>query len=421
MQYNQPYGVSDPNAPYLNGNPATGQAGSIPPAASIEYPQREIVALINKNGITPANSDLTQLAQSVQQQKPNYGVDAGTANAYQVTLDPAPTAYRDGLTVRMLVTHSPTGPSVLNVNALGPKPIKKRSGKDIQAGEFWAGDVIELVYDGSVFFVIGANAVSMLSASLDYYVATTGSDTLNDGLTPGTPFATVQHAINVTMSFNLNGYQVTIHVANGVYNGQISLPLMNGSGAVKITGNPGSPGSVQFTHNLGTTILCAGPGYWLEGCKISCTAGNPAVGDNGNCLWSHGNNGGITVNNIEWGVAAYGQIVATDGGTVGLTGSHTISGSATYHFWCQVNSLIILNPVTRPTWNIPAPASFSGAFCYTSMLGVWVNPMGTTTGYGNVTGKKYQADMNSTIVTGQGVNHFPGNVAGATSTGGQYM
>ncbi|MHC2399095.1 hypothetical protein ACVMGC_003639 [Bradyrhizobium barranii subsp. barranii] len=30
MKYNQPYGVSDPKAPYINGNPATGQQGSIP-------------------------------------------------------------------------------------------------------------------------------------------------------------------------------------------------------------------------------------------------------------------------------------------------------------------------------------------------------------------------------------------------------
>ena len=62
MQYNQPYGVSDPNAPYINGNPSTGTMGSIPPAASIEYPQREIVNLITDAEMTPTNSDLHQLA-----------------------------------------------------------------------------------------------------------------------------------------------------------------------------------------------------------------------------------------------------------------------------------------------------------------------------------------------------------------------
>ena len=64
MQYNAPYGVSDPNAPYINGNPSTGTMGSIPPAASIEYPQRELVNLISDAGITPtAQKDITALMQ----------------------------------------------------------------------------------------------------------------------------------------------------------------------------------------------------------------------------------------------------------------------------------------------------------------------------------------------------------------------
>jgi hypothetical protein len=46
MQYNAPYGVSDPNGAYINGNPSTGTMGSIPPAMSIEHPQREIVNVI---------------------------------------------------------------------------------------------------------------------------------------------------------------------------------------------------------------------------------------------------------------------------------------------------------------------------------------------------------------------------------------
>jgi hypothetical protein len=41
VKYNQPYGVSDPNAAYVNGDPSAGIQGSIPPAASIEYPHRQ--------------------------------------------------------------------------------------------------------------------------------------------------------------------------------------------------------------------------------------------------------------------------------------------------------------------------------------------------------------------------------------------
>ena len=48
MLYNQPYGkppeVTWGDTPYINGNPSTGTPGSIPPAASIEYPHNESCA-----------------------------------------------------------------------------------------------------------------------------------------------------------------------------------------------------------------------------------------------------------------------------------------------------------------------------------------------------------------------------------------
>ena len=40
---------------------------------------------------------------------------------------------------------------------------------------------------------------------------------------------------------------------------------------------------------------------------------------------------------------------------------------------------------------------------------------------GNVTGKRYLAQMNGIVnVNQQGVNYYPGTVAGTTDTGGQY-
>lgn len=66
MKYNQPFGISDPNAPYIDGNPPAGIQGSIPPAASLEFAQREVVNVITYAGLTPSNLDLTQLRQAIQ-------------------------------------------------------------------------------------------------------------------------------------------------------------------------------------------------------------------------------------------------------------------------------------------------------------------------------------------------------------------
>ncbi|MGV2049007.1 hypothetical protein ACQZ48_02865 [Agrobacterium sp. 22-209-1] len=67
MQYNPPFGSADPNAPYKDRNTAAGEAGSRVPAAAIEDPQREIMAVIAAGGIAPSKEDLTQLLQAIQQ------------------------------------------------------------------------------------------------------------------------------------------------------------------------------------------------------------------------------------------------------------------------------------------------------------------------------------------------------------------
>src|SRR5262252_5039410 len=101
MKYNPPYGVADPNAPYLNGNPSIGQPGSIPPAESIEYPQREIVNFLTDTGLTPANTDLHQLAKAVQALAVSFDQDVGPPNALAITMSPPLTTYIDGMLFRV--------------------------------------------------------------------------------------------------------------------------------------------------------------------------------------------------------------------------------------------------------------------------------------------------------------------------------
>lgn len=78
MKYQPPFdpafagpqnGIHNANADaaYVNGNPATGQAGSIPPAESWEHPMRELVHLISDAGLTPTHSDLQQVRKAVEE------------------------------------------------------------------------------------------------------------------------------------------------------------------------------------------------------------------------------------------------------------------------------------------------------------------------------------------------------------------
>jgi hypothetical protein len=103
MKYEQPYGVSDPNAPYINGNPQIGLQGSIPPAASIENPQREIVNFISQSNLVPTDADLYQLTKAARSQFVNFANDIGSQNQLSVALDPPLVTYTVGLVLRVRV------------------------------------------------------------------------------------------------------------------------------------------------------------------------------------------------------------------------------------------------------------------------------------------------------------------------------
>jgi hypothetical protein len=150
MRYVQPYGVSDPDAPYVNGDPTIGREGSIPPAAAIEHPMREVVAVIAKSGIRPNEEHLEQLAEGVRSQFLNFAEDTGTPDNLRVAYDPPITEYTRGLVLRVRVRHNNTGPC--NINAGGDTvAVRKMNGADLSEGELSNGALITLVFDGTIF------------------------------------------------------------------------------------------------------------------------------------------------------------------------------------------------------------------------------------------------------------------------------
>ena len=184
MKYEAPYGVSDPNASYINGNPSTGTMGSIPPAASIENPQREIVNLITDAGLTPSDADLHQLARGVQGGHLNYAVDTGTANALAINVSPPLLAYAAGQRWTVKVLNANTGPSVININSLGARHIIFPQGGELKGGELFAGGLASLVDDGTNLQLSNVAQVTstILTAPETYYVnSAIGNDTAYDG------------------------------------------------------------------------------------------------------------------------------------------------------------------------------------------------------------------------------------------------
>jgi hypothetical protein len=86
---------------------------------------------------------------------PGYGVATGSANAYAVTLNPAPTSYVEGMAISVKINVDNTGASTINVNGLGAKAIKKPNGNDVSAGNLKAGSIYTLRYNGTNFILQG--------------------------------------------------------------------------------------------------------------------------------------------------------------------------------------------------------------------------------------------------------------------------
>jgi hypothetical protein len=194
MRYQAPYGVSDTNASYINGNPAAGIEGSIPPAAAFEQPQREIVNVIQNSDLIPDDADLQQLLKSIRRQYLNFCVDrSANPNTVLVNLTPPLEQYHAGVPLRVVIANTNTGASVINVNQLGPRAIVRTDGSDLHPNDLTAGMIAELCDTGSVMQLqnpVGAPASVSNTYTVDIPYCADTSTTVNQIVAPFLPAIT---------------------------------------------------------------------------------------------------------------------------------------------------------------------------------------------------------------------------------------
>ena len=108
---------------------------------------------------------------------------------------------------------------------------------------------------------------------------------------------------------------------------------------------------------------------------------------------------------------------AANGGVIEAGGNYTISGNAAVH-WLAAQSGEIL--VAGATVTLSGTPAFSSAFASANGLGDIVCPAITFSG--SATGQRYIVASNAVVNTnGAGASYLPGNAAGSSSTGGQYI
>ena len=435
MKYNAPYGVADPDAAYVNGNPSTGTMGSIPPAASIEYPQREIVNIIEDVGIVPDNGDLHQVARAVQSSTLVRGIDTGTINVVSIALTPPLTDYIDGMFVWVRVAITNTGPAVCSINGLGGRNIVRRGGGVLQPGDLPGGFYALLVYNGLAghanFELYGASyapgsGVPVLAANSNLYVnAATGDDTLYDGTTaaisgPHGPFKTIMRAVNETFKYGPSVYTMTVNIAAGTYPESVIVPLvlgptiiMQGAGITSTFVNGLNANNCFQVSNANRMIIH----------DLCAQSGPSGVGPP--CVFAASGGGKIITSNTASRGACPGYIWEAYSGYI-TCGTHTFNaGSSAGSIWETSFGGFL-------AWSQGGVFTFAGAFNILSGGGgvvaqangsceVPVPGTPVFVGAGFVTGPKFFAVYNGAIITqGLGINYFPGSIAGVVNTGGVY-
>lgn len=442
MKYNAPYGMeATPDAPYINGNPSTGTMGSIPPAASIEFPQREIVEVISKAGIAPDNADLTQLRKALQYvdvfNKWKFSTNSGTASQWSATvptlpLMPPPTGtaiwFKPGLA-------SINGGTVFSVNGSSFTSVVCADLTPIAIGDVTPSAWLLLYFDGTHWqALVGLTrqfgALPLLTSNALWYVnGTTGDDTNYDGTlathTAGTahgPFKTLQRASNEVLKYNMNGYDQVIYVADGTY-ASVVLNPQNGAGTVHLVGNDAAPQNCIVTATAANThAIFQNGGIWtVRGFRVSATG-------SGTCDGFANNYGHTQLMNMRFGPCVRGHITAGWNGTVILTAGPTPSmftieagATAQAHMLLSFASNIAIDPYNIPNLQILGAVNLA-QFCWAAQLGVIQVIYTALTGKAFVHGQQYYATGNSIITAiGGGASYFPGDSAGTLSYGGQYI
>jgi hypothetical protein len=356
-----------------------------------------------------------------------YCVDTSVvANTVTAPFTPAITSLFAGLMVEVKIANGNTGPVTIAVNALGAVAITDSRLQPLAYGALTVGQVALLIYDGTQFQLV-ARAATGLQANTTFFVSNNtsggilGSDTLYDGTSAtisGThgPWLTLQGAANNISKLNINGFSVTVNVANGTYAAMsITYPF---SGNVIFVGNPGSPtscvvtGAVAPYGNACFEAVGNGVAFTVNGFQLS----DPTLTGGTGLTVSVG--GQISYNNINF-AACYAHILCA-GGLIFCLGNYTISGGANYHIIVQTAGQFAMPITGSTTVSLLSVPNFIGSFALVRDFGILTSGANVVFS-GAATGTRYTVSAGIIDTGGQGAAYLPGNLPGQPSNNGIYI
>ena len=255
--------------------------------------------------------------RSVVYGKATFAKDAGSTDAYAITLVPTLPNYYNGLHVRFMANTANTGTATLNINSLGAKTIYKGPlvSDVLSTGDIAADQMVEVVYSDSAFFSIGINGtdptynfVQVPQYAMALATSSWGAS-LNDSITV--------FAVTLPRAIKLGSAAVTTGTLGGSCSARtFSIAVYNSSLAlvdyIAATNNPGNGtgGGAAFTSSA-----IAGPGLVYVAFSTyndgTCTQQFRAADVSSNTIAS----GIIAIQNATYPIFGYATAKLTNGGS----------------------------------------------------------------------------------------------------------
>lgn len=272
--------------------------------------------------------------------------------------------------------------------------------------------------------LIWASPIARRKATEDinYYIAPEGNDN-NDGMSAGTPFLTIQKAIDSLANWDCSYHNGYINIAAGTYTqtAPIILRTIIGSGVYCLLG-AGDTSVITSTQELTTTdgfncLIGANDSrsiWTLKNFKVTTTASSGVV------FLIHASSGSqIKIDGLNFGAATSGAITQhvriEDGGRIKFINNYSISGGAHYHFGLAGGTIRSQNQ----TISINSSPNFSASFIDANVGSTCL--INGCTFSGSASGKRYNIAKYGIIQAGTiSETYLPGSITGTIVNGQGY-
>lgn len=266
----------------------------------------------------------------------------------------------------------------------------------------------------------GGSAINFTGSTEGRVAALTGNAS-GDGsaATVAGAMLTIQQAVDAAAQLDLNGYTVTIQLAEGHYAEAVALKSLVGGNCV-IAGNNTLPGNVLIQPATSAIVVqgrALSSKWTIGGVRVSQPQSGTLIYADGGSI--------IDIGIVEIGPAVGGVTyhlnASGSGSTISMISAYAITGGCIRsHFKAEANAAIVCTNRAIAIYDQPAFGTGSNGFANGDINGT--NWLQNNTFSGFATGGRYYTRAGGVIfVVGAGATALPGSIAGTGDGTGVYI